>query len=317
MDHWTERDDADREEASTPLYIHPGTVIGVHRASWPAVVQVDVDATPIVAVPLVPHHEPRRAEATPVVAVPSVPPRRDSSLRPPPLTFEIEPPPSVAPPTRAARAPLASRRGVGPAPWILGLARSPATWGALAVVALALETTTASSPPMRAGASRAVGRELAAPRVIEATRDALVPAAPNDEAPAPSSAPASPAAAHFDRLTEARRAYAAGRFDDARRAYDAALVADAHDVEALAGLADVARATGATTRAAELYDRALALAPSYVPARIGRADLLWSAGERAKGAAEYRAVLDLVDDAPAYVRHRAERLDPPRTPVTP
>ncbi len=80
------------------------------------------------------------------------------------------------------------------------------------------------------------------------------------------------------------------------------------NIEAMAGLGDVARLRNQPSRAASHYDAVLRRNPNYIPALMSRADQKWSEGDR-KGAAEmYQRVVSQVGDGGGYGRRAASRI---------
>lgn len=80
------------------------------------------------------------------------------------------------------------------------------------------------------------------------------------------------------------------------------------NIEAMAGLGDVARLRNQPSRAASHYDAVLRRNPNYIPALMARADQKWSEGDR-KGAAEmYQRVVSQVGDGGGYGRRAASRI---------
>ena len=80
------------------------------------------------------------------------------------------------------------------------------------------------------------------------------------------------------------------------------------NIEALAGLGDVARLRNQPSRAAQYYDDVLRRNPSYIPALMARGDQKWSEGDRAGAAKLYQRVVSQVGDSGGYGRRAATRL---------
>jgi tetratricopeptide (TPR) repeat protein len=101
-------------------------------------------------------------------------------------------------------------------------------------------------------------------------------------------------------LSQAAAASRSGDYTRAETLYNAALANQPGNVEALAGLGDIARRRGDSARAAELYDRVLAQNPSYLPAMLASADQKWAAGNRAGALLLYRRIVDQVGPSSDY-----------------
>jgi len=110
------------------------------------------------------------------------------------------------------------------------------------------------------------------------------------------------------RLTAASRALHAGDLETAKQHYEAVLREHPGNVEALAGLADVAQRRGDATTAARLYEQVLAEHPSYVPALMGRADQYWAAGDRTRAVQLYERVLEEIGPSGSYGQSAQARI---------
>ncbi|MCL2725458.1 MAG: tetratricopeptide repeat protein [Polyangiaceae bacterium] len=106
-------------------------------------------------------------------------------------------------------------------------------------------------------------------------------------------------------LDQARAARSAGNLSSARELYERALDEHPDNVEAFAGLGDVAHQQGDLDLATREYERALSLAPRYMPALLGAADALWDLGEHEAATEHYLTVLELSKTPPARVKERA------------
>jgi Tfp pilus assembly protein PilF len=95
----------------------------------------------------------------------------------------------------------------------------------------------------------------------------------------------------------------------ARALYSMALEKSPGNVEAMAGLADVARVQGDSSIAARYYDRVLAANPSYLPAIMGRADMKWAAGDRGGAVALYRRAVQQAGPGTSYGQRAQKRID--------
>jgi tetratricopeptide (TPR) repeat protein len=101
-------------------------------------------------------------------------------------------------------------------------------------------------------------------------------------------------------LSQAAAASRSGDYTRAETLYNAALASQPGNVEALAGLGDIARRRGDSARAAQLYDQVLAQNPSYLPAMIASADQKWASGNRAGALLLYRRIVDQVGPSSDY-----------------
>lgn len=110
------------------------------------------------------------------------------------------------------------------------------------------------------------------------------------------------------RLTTASRALHTGDWDTAKHQYEAVLREHPDNVEALAGLADVAQRRGDATTAARLYEQVLAEHPSYVPALMGRGDQFWGAGDRTRAVQLYEQVVEKIGPSGAYGQRAQARI---------
>lgn len=110
-------------------------------------------------------------------------------------------------------------------------------------------------------------------------------------------------------LSQAASASRGGDFARAETLYNAALANQPGNVEALAGLGDIARRRGDGARAAQLYDQVLAQNPSYLPAMIASADQKWANGNRAGALTLYRRVVDQVGAGSDYGARAQARIN--------
>lgn len=125
--------------------------------------------------------------------------------------------------------------------------------------------------------------------------------------PAPSSGGAdNPNQPIADVLHAAHAAIRRGDAAGAQRQFERVLGRDPNNVEAIAGLGDIARAAGDMAKAKESYEAALAKAPHYVPAQLALADIKWDTGEKSDAIARYAAIVEkLGNAAPARAKERA------------
>jgi len=110
-------------------------------------------------------------------------------------------------------------------------------------------------------------------------------------------------------LSQAASASRAGDFARAETLYNAALANQPGNVEALAGLGDIARRKGDGARAAQLYDQVLAQNPSYLPAMIASADQKWANGNRAGALTLYHRIVDQVGTGSDYGARAQARIN--------
>jgi predicted Zn finger-like uncharacterized protein len=110
-------------------------------------------------------------------------------------------------------------------------------------------------------------------------------------------------------LSQAAAASRSGDFGRAETLYNAALANQPGNVEALAGLGDIARRRGDSARAAQLYDQVLAQNPSYLPAMIASADLKWASGNRPAALGLYRRIVDQVGTSSDYGARAQARIN--------
>lgn len=198
--------------------------------------------------------------------------------------------------------------------------------GASSTTAASTTTTTATAeppaPPPSASAARVVDvpeTALVSTRVdssasaqpVVATADTPVATAAVATAAAPRNA--------ADLLERAARARRGGDLPKARALYTQALEVHPGDVEANAGLGEVARATKDLAAAKKSFQDALATSPSYYPALLGLGDTLWELGDKGEAGRLYARVVELRgDSAPAQARERASggaSAPPARPPV--
>jgi tetratricopeptide (TPR) repeat protein len=109
-------------------------------------------------------------------------------------------------------------------------------------------------------------------------------------------------------LQQAATAFKAGNLDKAEQLYNAVLANDANNTEALAGLADVAKARHDPDTAAKMYDKVLKDNPSYLPALVARADQKWDSGDRKGALALYKRVLEQAGGSSSYGQKAAQRI---------
>ncbi len=168
-------------------------------------------------------------------------------------------------------------------------------------------------------AAETVPPEVPTPEVVEreeeatpdpATTSASPDAPPVDAAPEvrPARRTSQEPSDYRTRLSGANRAAQSGDVDRAARLYESVLQDQPGNVEALAGLAEVAQRRGQTQTSAELYERALASSPSYAPALVGRGDQLWAAGQRAAAVQLYRRVVEQLGPTGTYGKRAQSRI---------
>lgn len=114
-----------------------------------------------------------------------------------------------------------------------------------------------------------------------------------------------------DALVKAGEAKRSGDYARARELYGRVLKEQNTNVEAYAGLGDIARAQGDLATAKQNYQKALDVSPEYGPALLGLADTQWDLGDRAGAQTHYQAILRRQGDrAPQRVKDRAEGTKP-------
>jgi Tfp pilus assembly protein PilF len=93
----------------------------------------------------------------------------------------------------------------------------------------------------------------------------------------------------------------------ARTIYQGILARSPDDVDALTGLADLARADGKSSDARSFYVHALIVNPNHGPAILGLADTLWDQDEKDAARSRYRELLrrGSASSYPARVGERA------------
>jgi tetratricopeptide (TPR) repeat protein len=110
-------------------------------------------------------------------------------------------------------------------------------------------------------------------------------------------------------LEEAARAKGRGDLSRAEMYYRQARDKQPGNVEALAGLGDVAMSRGDTASAARFYDSVLASNPSYLPAIMARADLKWGSGDRPGAVTLYRRAVQQSGPGTAYGARAQARIN--------
>lgn len=110
------------------------------------------------------------------------------------------------------------------------------------------------------------------------------------------------------KLQQAASAYKAGNYDRAEQLYNEVLAKEPNNTEAMAGLADVAKAKKDPEAAAKMYDKVLKENPSYLPALVARADQKWESGDRKGALTLYRRVLEQAGAGSSYGQHAAQRI---------
>jgi predicted Zn finger-like uncharacterized protein len=110
------------------------------------------------------------------------------------------------------------------------------------------------------------------------------------------------------KLTQAAAAVRAGRLDEAEQLFNAVLVEQPGNVEAVAGLGDVARRRGDSATANRMYDRVLQQNPSYLPALLASADHKWDSGDRKGAVALYKRVVEQAGPGSEYGSRAAARI---------
>ncbi len=116
-------------------------------------------------------------------------------------------------------------------------------------------------------------------------------------------------------LSQAAAASRAGDYVRAETLYNAALANQPGNVEALAGLGDIARRKGDAVRATRLYDQVLAQNPSYLPAMSASADLRWASGNRAGALLLYKRIVDQAGTSSDYGARAQARINEAASPA--
>ncbi len=119
------------------------------------------------------------------------------------------------------------------------------------------------------------------------------------------------------KLQQAAAAHKAGNYDKAEQLYNDVLAKDSGNTEAMAGLADVAKAKKDPEAAAKMYDKVLKENPTYLPALVARADQKWDSGDRKGALVLYRRVLDQAGSSSSYGQHAAQRISQGEAAPTP
>jgi tetratricopeptide (TPR) repeat protein len=197
-------------------------------------------------------------------------------------------------------------------------------------------------PPSDVATARAEEKPTIAPPAVSAggaaaTVDPAVSGTATSAAAQPAPAPAvekTPAGAETSKRTEEARAderkltlselltsaSTARRGGDAVRAralLERALVVSPGNVEAHAGLGDLARASGDLANARTSYEKALATSPTYAPALLALADTEWELGDRAAAERHYRALVATASSPPERAKTRAGSAGAAGTTTTP
>jgi predicted Zn finger-like uncharacterized protein len=103
-------------------------------------------------------------------------------------------------------------------------------------------------------------------------------------------------------------ARAKGDYDRAQMLFAAALDRNAHDTEALNGLAAIAHSRHDLNGARASYKRVLSINPSYVPALVGLGDVEFESGDQASAMKTYKEIVERFPEGtyPARVRQRID-----------
>src|ERR1041385_3804359 len=80
------------------------------------------------------------------------------------------------------------------------------------------------------------------------------------------------------------------------------------NIEALSGLADVARMRGDNATAGAYYDSVLKQNPGYLPALMSSADLKWAAGDHATAVSLYKRAIAQAGPGSTYAQRAAARV---------
>lgn len=109
-------------------------------------------------------------------------------------------------------------------------------------------------------------------------------------------------------LIDAAAAKNSGDLTKAGSLYQAARDQQPDNIEALSGLADVARMRGDNATAGAYYDSVIKQNPTYLPALMASADLKWAAGDHATALALYKRVTSQADPGSQYAQRAAARI---------
>jgi predicted Zn finger-like uncharacterized protein len=133
---------------------------------------------------------------------------------------------------------------------------------------------------------------------------------PPGAAGAPAGAPGEPVAKGDFRklLLDASAAKNSGDLTRASALYQAARDQQPTNIEALSGLADVARMRGDNATAGAYYESVIKQNPTYLPALMASADLKWAAGDRASAVALYKRVTAQAAPGSQYAQKAAARV---------
>lgn len=130
----------------------------------------------------------------------------------------------------------------------------------------------------------------------------------NPAAPAPAGDTA-PHGTDFRRLLiDAAMAKNSGDLTRADALYQAAREQQPNNIEALSGLADVARLKGDTATAVAYYESVLNQNPTFLPALMASADLKWAAGDHAAAVSFYKRVVAQTEPGSSYGQRAAARI---------
>jgi tetratricopeptide (TPR) repeat protein len=109
-------------------------------------------------------------------------------------------------------------------------------------------------------------------------------------------------------LLDASAAKNSGDLTRANALYQAARDQQPSNIEALSGLADVARMRGDNATAGAYYDSVINQNPTYLPALMASADLKWAAGDRGSATALYKRITAQADPGSQYAQKAAARI---------
>ncbi len=163
---------------------------------------------------------------------------------------------------------------------------------------------------LRAFVQRSAGSAAASSGALLAV-SALPSAAPLPGAGgAPAGTPGEPIAKGDFRklLLDASAAKNSGDLTRANALYQAARDQEPSNIEALSGLADVARMRGDNATAGAYYDSVIKQNPTYLPALMASADLKWAAGDRATAVSLYKRVTAQADPGSQFAQKAAARV---------
>jgi predicted Zn finger-like uncharacterized protein len=214
------------------------------------------------------------------------------------------------------RAAASAERGVGRAraALVYALASSGANDDATAELAKMDASGSAQSglvARLRAFVQRLAGTPPGASATAAGAQNTVLAGAVSPRAPgaaAEGNAEASKGTDFRRLLEDAAAAKRSGDLGRAEALYRAAKEQQPTNVEAMAGLGDIARLRGDSATATGYYDSVLHQNPTYLPALIASADLKWANGDRVGALFLYKRIVNQTDPGSAYAQRAAQRI---------